>query len=333
MDNIHIPVLLDEVVQHLIRPEYRLFVDATVGGGGHTYSILTSYPNLRAYAIDVDDIALQAAAERLAPFQDRVTLKRANFSELKQILGDEGTATFDAVLFDLGVSTFQLEGERGFSFRDTCTLDMRMDQRQPITALHVVNTYPYEELRRIIAEYGEEWKAVPVARAIVAERKTAPITTAGALADVVAKVVRRRGRTHPATKTFQAIRMEVNKEIERLEAGLKAAINVLAPGGRVGVISFHSLEDRLVKTMFKTTSGLSVITKKPIRPGRPEVVRNPRSRSAKLRIAEKTDSRCFGRGNLSSEHGEREGEAPAALPWEGATGYPLAGVPVRRADA
>jgi 16S rRNA (cytosine1402-N4)-methyltransferase len=283
----HIPVLLDEVVQNLIRPEYRLFVDATVGGGGHTYSILTTYPNLRAYAIDLDDIALQAAADRLAPFQDRVTVKRANFSELKQILSDEGVATIDAVLFDLGVSTFQLEGERGFSFRDTCALDMRMDQRQPVTAFHVVNAYPYEELKRIIAEYGEEWKAAPVARAIVAERKKAPIITARALADVVAKVVRRRGKTHPATKTFQAIRMEVNKEIERLEAGLEAAINLLAPGGRLGVISFHSLDDRLVKTTFKTTSGLSVITKKPIRPGRPEVVRNPRSRSAKLRIAEK----------------------------------------------
>ena len=171
MGNIHIPVLLDEVVQNLIRPEYRLFVDATVGGGGHTYSILTTYPDLRAYAIDLDDIALQAAAERLTPFQDRVAVKRANFSELKQILGDEGIATIDAVLFDLGVSTFQLEGERGFSFRDTCALDMRMDQRQPVTAFHVVNAYPYEELKRIIAEYGEEWKAAPVARAIVAEKE------------------------------------------------------------------------------------------------------------------------------------------------------------------
>ena len=289
MGSIHIPVLLDEVVQNLIRPEYRLFVDATVGGGGHTYTILETYPNLRAYAIDADDVALHAAAARLAPFQDRITMKRANFSELRQILGDEGISAVDAVLFDLGVSTFQLEGERGFSFKDTCTLDMRMDTRQPATASRVVNTYPYEDLKRIIAEYGEEWKAAPIARAIVDERKKAPISTARALADIVAKVVRRRGKTHPATKTFQAIRMEVNKETERLEAGLKAAISVLAPGGRVGVISFHSLEDRLVKTTFKTTDGLSVITKKPLRPGRPEVVRNPRSRSAKLRIAEKIE--------------------------------------------
>ena len=287
MGSIHIPVLLDEVVQNLIRPEYRLFVDATVGGGGHTYTILETYPNLRAYAIDADDVALHAAAARLAPFQDRITMKRANFSELRQILGDEGISAVDAVLFDLGVSTFQLEGERGFSFKDTCTLDMRMDTRQPATASRVVNTYPYEDLKRIIAEYGEEWKAAPIARAIVDERKKAPISTARALADIVAKVVRRRGKTHPATKTFQAIRMEVNREIDRLQTGPEAAVSVLAPAGRVGVISFHSLEDRLVKTTFKTNEALSVITKKPLRPGRPEMLRNPRSRSAKLRIAEK----------------------------------------------
>jgi 16S rRNA (cytosine1402-N4)-methyltransferase len=287
MGSTHIPVLLDEIVQGLIRPEYRLFVDATAGGGGHTYNILNAYPNLRAYAIDLDDTALAAAGERLAPFQDRVKLKRANFSELKQILGDEGILAVDAVLFDLGVSTFQLEGERGFSFKDADALDMRMDQRQRETAQQVVNSYTYEALERIIAEYGEEWRAAKIARAIVAERRKAPLTSARALADVVAKVARRTGKIHPATKTFQAIRMEVNQELKNLETGLRAAIGLLAPGGRVGVISFHSLEDRMVKTMLKAAPELTVLTKKPIRPGRPEIVRNKRSRSAKLRIAEK----------------------------------------------
>jgi len=287
MGSTHTPVLLDEVVQGLIRPEYRLFVDATVGGGGHTYSILTAHPNLRTYAIDLDETAIAAARDRLAPFQDRVTLKKANFRALKQVLGDDGISTVDAILFDLGVSTFQLEGRRGFSFRDTGALDMRIDQGQTETALRVVNTYTFEALKQIIACYGEEWRAARIARAIVTERKKAPLTSASALAEVVAKVSRRAGKIHPATKTFQAIRMEVNQELKNLETGLAAAIDLLACGGRVGVISFHSLEDRMVKGIFRAAPGLTVLTKKPISPSRPEVQRNPRSRSAKLRIAEK----------------------------------------------
>ena len=290
MGSAHTPVLLDEVVQNLIRPEYRLFVDATAGGGGHTYGILTAYPNLRAYALDHDDAAIAAAGKALEPFRGRVTLKRANFNALKQVLGDDGIQAVDAVLFDLGVSSFQLEGERGFSFKDTDALDMRMDERQERTAVQVVNSYTYEALKRIIAEYGEEWKAGQIARAIVAERKRAPINTARHLADIVSRVVRRSGKVHPATKTFQAIRMEVNQELDNLKAGLAAAIDMVAPGGRIGVISFHSLEDRMVKGIFKSTAHLIALTKKPIRPGRPEIVRNPRSRSAKLRIAEKVGS-------------------------------------------
>ena len=287
MGSTHIPVLLDEVVQSLIRPEYRLFVDATAGGGGHTYGILAAYPNLRAYAFDLDDTAITAARERLEPFGDRVTLKRANFSALKQILSDDGVVSVDAVLFDLGVSTFQLQGERGFSFNDTNALDMRMDRRQELTALRVANSYTHDALKRIIAEYGEEWKAAQIARAIIAERKKAPINSARQLANVVARVVRRTGKIHPATKTFQALRMEVNRELENLETGLASAIDLLTQGGRVGVISFHSLEDRMVKGMFRSATELNVLTKKPIRPGRVEIARNPRSRSAKLRIAEK----------------------------------------------
>jgi 16S rRNA (cytosine1402-N4)-methyltransferase len=289
MRSTHTSVLLDEVAENLVQPDYRLLVDTTIGGGGHTYTILLNYPNLRAVGMDIDEVALAQARERLAPFQDRVTLKRGNFSELKQILGDEGISAVDAVLFDLGVSSYQLEGGRGFSFKDEQELDMRMDQREEMTAYHVVNTYSYEELRKIMVDFGEEYKAAQIARAIVNERKKAPIETASALGSLVARVKRRKGKIHPATQTFQAIRMEVNQEIKNLERGLAAAIELLAPGGRVGVISFHSLEDRLVKTCFKTSPALAVVTKKPIRPGRAELLHNPRSRSAKLRIAEKVE--------------------------------------------
>jgi 16S rRNA (cytosine1402-N4)-methyltransferase len=287
MEPIHISVLLDEVLQGLIRPEYRLFVDGTVGGGGHTYTILKANPILRAYALDVDEAALDVARDCLSPFQDRVTLKRANFGALGQILKEDGISTVDAVLFDLGFSTFQLEGGRGFSFKDAGSLDMRMDQSQKTSALEVVNSYTYEALKHMIGEYGEEWRAAHIARAIVAERRKGPITSARALAEIVARGARRTGKIHPATKTFQAIRIEVNQELKNLETGLTAAIDLLAPGGRVGVISFHSLEDRMVKSMFKGTPGLAVLTKKPVRPTRQEILRNPRSRSAKLRIAEK----------------------------------------------
>lgn len=289
MGSTHIPVLLDEVAESLIRPEYRLVVDATIGGGGHTYKILSKYPNLRAVGMDIDEIALAQARERLVPFQDRATLKRGNFGELKQILGDEGISAVDAVLFDLGVSSYQLEGGRGFSFKDEQELDMRMDQRQKMTAFQVVNTYTYKELSRVIAEFGEEYKASQIARAIVDERRKAPIETARALGTLIARTTRRHGKIHAATQTFQAIRMEVNHEIANLESGLAAAIDLLVPGGRVGVISFHSLEDRIVKVCFKTSPALAVVTKKPIRPGRAELLSNPRSRSAKLRIAEKVE--------------------------------------------
>ncbi len=305
MDGKHVTVLLDEVVQTLIRPGYRVFVDATAGGGGHTYAILQAYPGIRAYAFDVDETAIRCATERLEPFRDRVLVKRANFSALKQALSDRLQAV-DAVLFDLGLSTFQLEGERGFSFNDTDALDMRMDQRQERTALRVVNSYTYEGLRRIITDFGEEWKAPQIARLIVAERKKSPIRSARQLADIIARVVRRTGKTHPATKTFQAIRMEVNRELENLEAGLSAAIDLLAPGGRIGVISFHSLEDRIVKSTFRSTPSLSVITKRPIRPGRTEIVRNPRSRSAKFRVAEKIGDTRTGHAGASASNSWRD---------------------------
>jgi 16S rRNA (cytosine1402-N4)-methyltransferase len=210
MGSTHIPVLFDEVAESLIRPEYRLVVDATIGGGGQTYRILSKYPNLRVVGMDIDEIALAHARERLVPFQDRVTLKRGNFSELKQVLGDEGISAVDAILLDLGVSSYQLEGDRGFSFKDEQELDMRMDQRQNMTAYHVVNTYTYEELRRVIAEFGEEYKASQIARAIVDERRKAPIETARALGTLIARTTRRhgkkRGLVYPVREAVKKIR-------------------------------------------------------------------------------------------------------------------------------
>jgi 16S rRNA (cytosine1402-N4)-methyltransferase len=283
----HIPVLLEEVLHNLVSVEDGLFVDATLGGGGHAYRILERYEHLRIIGIDADDVALAIAKEALRGFQDRVTLVRGNFKTLKEILLGIGVSSIDGILFDLGTSTYQIMGKRGFSFNDEEALDMRMDMRETFTAYDVVNRYQQDELAKIIFEYGEEEKSRRIARAIVEARKKKPIDTAKDLADLVAKVKWRRGRIHPATKTFQAIRIETNQELENLKTGVESAIEMLNPKGRIGVISFHSLEDRIMKETFRNSPVLTVLTKKPIRPERKEALTNPRSRSAKLRIAEK----------------------------------------------
>jgi 16S rRNA (cytosine1402-N4)-methyltransferase len=283
----HIPVLLEEVLHNLVSVEDGLFVDATLGGGGHAYRILERYEHLRIIGIDADDVALTIAKEALRGFQDRVTLVRGNFKTLKEILLGIGVSSIDGILFDLGTSTYQIMGKRGFSFNDEEALDMRMDMRETFTAYDVVNRYQQDELAKIIFEYGEEEKSRRIARAIVEARKKKPIDTAKELADLVAKVKWRRGRMHPATKTFQAIRIETNQELENLKTGIESAIEMLNPKGRIGVISFHSLEDRIMKETFRNSPALTVLTKKPIRPERKEALMNPRSRSAKLRIAEK----------------------------------------------
>jgi 16S rRNA (cytosine1402-N4)-methyltransferase len=264
-----------------------LFVDATVGGGGHSSVILERNPGLNVVGLDVDEDNLKKAEERLRGFAGRVTLIRGNFRNLKALLNGIDITSVDGILFDLGLSTFQIAGTRGFSFHDDSFLDMRMDNREPLTAYDVVNKYNYEALRRVILEFGEEYRAARIARVITEERKKKPITTAKELADVVGKAKRRTGRVNPATKTFQAIRIEVNGELDSLRSGLTDAIEMVRPGGRIGVISFHSLEDRIVKEMFKTSPLLNILTKKPIRPGRPEIISNPSARSAKLRVAEK----------------------------------------------
>ncbi|HPP06803.1 MAG TPA: 16S rRNA (cytosine(1402)-N(4))-methyltransferase RsmH [Syntrophorhabdaceae bacterium] len=283
----HIPVLVKEVIEHLISEKFNIFIDATVGGGGHASSILRHNERIKLIGFDVDEYALNIAKKTLEPFGERVTLVKGNFRNLKTLLNEMGIDTFDGILFDLGLSMYQIAGKRGFSFYDNNTLDMRMDMTQENTAFKVINSYDFETLRRIIKDYGEEFKANVIAKAIVNIRKKRPIQTASELADLITGIKGKRGRLHPATKTFQAVRIEVNRELENLSLGLKDAIEMCAPKGRIGVISFHSLEDRIVKNMFRHDERLNVITKKPITPSKEEIKVNPPSRSAKLRIAEK----------------------------------------------
>lgn len=283
----HIPVLCEEVIENLVSAEYSLFVDATVGGGGHAHHILERYKGIRLIGLDADEEALHIAQEVLRGYGERVQLVRGNFKDLKEILNGIGVSSFDGILFDLGLSMYQLTGKRGFSFNDEAFPDMRMDDRTELTAYDVVNTYRYEALKKIIGEYGEEEKAHRIAKAIVEERKKRPIATSKELGNIILKVKKKRGKIHPATKTFQAIRMEVNREPENLRTGVLDAIDMLNGHGRIGVISFHSLEDRTIKGIFKTSAVVNAVTKKPIRPERDEIRKNPSSRSAKLRVAEK----------------------------------------------
>ncbi len=287
MGVVHIPVLLEEVINNLVSEKTNVFIDATVGAGGHASHILERYKNVRLIGLDADEDILRIAGERLNEFEDRAKLIRGNFRDLKGILTSEGIASVDGILFDLGLSTFQITGERGFSFNDDSFLDMRMDNRGTLTAYDVVNDYDYKELLQIIRDYGEDYRAPAIAKMIVETRKKNPISTAKELGGIVLKAKRRTGKIHPATKTFQAIRIEVNDELRSLQRGIEAAIDMLSPEGRVGVISFHSLEDRIAKFAFRAASELNIITKKPIRAERVEIKENPSSRSAKLRVAEK----------------------------------------------
>lgn len=298
----HIPVLFKEVLSGLRpRPGGR-YIDGTVGAGGHARGILdASGPDGILLGIDADPAAIDVARERLAGFGLRVILAEGNFADLEDIATQHRFCPADGIVLDLGLSSLQLEnGARGFSFQKAGPLDMRFSG-QGATAADLVNALSEEELRDLLRRYGEERRAGRIARTIVARR---PVTTTTELADVVAKAVGRRGRIHPATRTFQALRIAVNDELTALAAALTAALNILAPGGRLAVISFHSLEDRLVKTFYRdhsracicpphfpvcTCGGqqatLRILTKKPIRPSAEELKRNPRSRSARLRLA------------------------------------------------
>jgi len=286
----HIPVLLNEVVEMMAVREDGVYLDATVGLGGHSSSILERLgSDGKLIGIDRDEEALALAAERLG--NGRVHLRKGQFSELGEIISDLKLEHVDGVLFDLGVSMLQLkEHDRGFSFMSDARLDMRMDSSQKLSAWEVVNRYHEKDLQRILQEFGEEPIYRKIAKSIVFSRQSAPINTCDELAELVFQAYGGRGRTHPATRTFQALRIEVNKELEELKKGLSAAIGTIKVGGRVCVIAYHSLEDRIVKNVFRDLGRegvLRLLTKKPIAPGREEVLRNPASRSAKLRGVEK----------------------------------------------
>ena len=283
----HTPVLVKEVLEALGVVSGGAYIDCTVGEGGHTEAILNAAPDCVVIGLDRDPSALATAQERLADFGDRVHLVNASYTTLAeqgQFLEDRPVT---GVLLDLGLSSLQVEdGERGFSFLRDGPLDMRFGPDEKFTADDVVNHFAERDLVRLLFEFGEEPRARRIARAIVQRR---PIRGTAHLAEVVEGTLGRRGRIHPATRTFQGIRIEVNQELQALKTVLSAAAETLQPGGRLVVISYHSLEDRLVKTTLRESTVLRVLTKKPIFPSQEEVAYNPRSRSARMRAAERLD--------------------------------------------
>ncbi|MSQ76939.1 MAG: 16S rRNA (cytosine(1402)-N(4))-methyltransferase RsmH [Nitrospiraceae bacterium] len=297
----HVPVLAREVVAWLVRQPGGTYLDCTVGQGGHAALILErSSPDGVLIGIDRDPDAIAATGEQLARFAPRMRLGQGNFSALKQHLKSVGVAEVDGVIFDLGVSSAQLDRpERGLSFLSDGPLDMRMDQRAGRTAADLVAQLPERELADLIYQYGEERYSRRIARAIIAFRKVHPLRTTFDLVSVVSGSVPaayRHGRIHCATRTFQALRIAVNQELDVIEGALRDAVDVLAPGGRLCVISFHSLEDRIAKQTFRSLaqgSGacLKILTKKPYVPSDEERRDNPRARSAKLRVAERLPER------------------------------------------
>ena len=289
----HLPVMLNEVISSLnLKPGYTV-LDATIGGGGHAVEILKKIsPGGKLIGLDADASALTIAANSLRDFGASYKLINENFRNLDEVLRSEGIQRLDACLLDLGISSFQIdEGSRGFSLRYDARLDMRMDPRLEMSAWDVVNRYKEEDIAELIRNYGEERFARRIARYIVHNRSESPIDTTEQLRELVHRALRgRRGRIDPATRTFQAIRIEVNDELGALEEGLKKSIDHLASLRRIAVISFHSLEDRIVKNVFKLHAlrgVLKIITKKPQTASREEAMDNPRARSAKLRVAER----------------------------------------------
>lgn len=305
----HKPVLLDECLEALaIRPD-GIYLDGTLGRAGHSLEIVRRLTTGRLIAVDRDETALEAARERLAPYMEKVTLVHSNFERVGEIVEQLGLPGVDGMLFDLGVSSPQLDdARRGFSYMHDAPLDMRMDRSASLTARDVVNTWSYEELRRILFEYGEERYAPVIAKHICQKRDVSPIETTYELVDIIRGAMppqALREKQHPAKRSFQAIRIAVNGELDALSPMLSAAAEHLNVGGRLAVISFHSLEDRIIKkTMQELATGctcppnfpvcvcgktpkMKLITRKPITSGQAELLYNPRARSAKLRVAEK----------------------------------------------
>lgn len=310
MDFKHISVLLEETIENLqIRPD-GIYVDGTLGGGGHSYHIASGLQEEgRLIGIDQDEAAIKAAGLKLQPYEDRITLIRDNYCNARQALGKLGINRVDGIVLDLGVSSFQLDNaERGFSYKYDTLLDMRMDQRQSLTAAGIINDYTETELYHVIKDYGEEQFAKNIVKHIVNARKEKPITTTGELNEIIKAAIPAKMRMkggHPSKRTFQAIRIECNKELEVLRDSIDDFIDMLAPGGRICIITFHSLEDRIVKTAFRKNenpctcppdfpvcvcgqaSRGRVITRKPILPTEEELAVNKRAKSAKLRVFEK----------------------------------------------
>ncbi|MBI5409015.1 MAG: 16S rRNA (cytosine(1402)-N(4))-methyltransferase RsmH [Nitrospirae bacterium] len=286
----HIPVMLREVIEMLSPKQDGVYIDATVGLGGHAEGILRHAERCALIGIDRDEEALETARKRLSGYGS-VYLVRDSFSNMKTVVGSLGFDRVDGILIDAGVSTLHLKAEgRGFSFLRDEPLDMRMDQRQTLTAQEVVNRYPEPKLAAVIYEYGEERFSRKIAKAIVHARAKKQIRSCKELAGIIEKAVGGRGRIHPATRTFQAIRIEVNRELEELSAAVESGAGLLKTGGRFCALSYHSLEDRIIKNAFKKLAkdGLfNIITKKPLGPGPEEKRSNPSSRSAKLRVGEK----------------------------------------------
>jgi len=280
-------VLLAEVLDALEIVSAGAYIDCTVGEGGHTEAILSAVPGCRVLGLDRDPSALATARDRLAPFGDSVRLVNVSYALMVEEAQEHGFFPADGVLMDLGISSLQLAEEgRGFSFQRDDPLDMRFGPEGETLAEDVVNHYSERALTRVLQEYGEEPRARRISNAIVRKR---PLRTTGELAKVIEEALGRRGRIHPATRTFQAIRIEVNQEMRTLQTGLAAAIEVLKPGGKLVVISYHSLEDREVKVAMRESPVLKVITKKPIPTSQEEVRVNPRSRSARMRVSERLD--------------------------------------------
>ena len=305
----HVPVMLEQTIESLKIDPAGIYMDGTTGGGGHSYEIAKRLETGRLFCFDRDEEALAAAAERLEPFADKVTFVKSNYGDFDRVLKEYGVGKLSGILLDLGVSSYQLDtADRGFSYRFDAPLDMRMDRSGGITAADVINTYSKSELIRVLRDYGEEKFAPQIAANIIKRREDRPVATTGELVEVIRaslpmKILRTEG--HPAKKTFQAVRIEVNDELNVLKDVLGRMIGSLAPGGRLSVITFHSLEDRIVKTEMKRAedpctcpknfpvcvcgkvSMGRMITRKPILPEENERRNNPRAGSAKLRVFER----------------------------------------------
>lgn len=310
MEFAHRPVLLDETLEGLKIKEDGCYVDGTLGGAGHASEVCRRLgENGRFIGIDQDEDAITAGTKRLEPFGEKVTVVRSNYCEMKKVLGDLGITKVDGILLDIGVSSYQFDyAERGFTYREDVPLDMRMDVRQERSAYTVVNEYSEQELYRVIRDYGEEPFAKNIAKHIVQARQKKPVETTGELVDLIRAAIPmkiQKTMGHPAKQTFQAIRIEVNRELEVLDESIDMMIDLLNPGGRLCIITFHSLEDRIVKSRFRTAenpcicppnfpvcmcgrkSKGKVITRKPVIPSEEEITENRRARSSKLRIFER----------------------------------------------